>query len=320
MDIRKVDLNLLVVFDMLLQKQNVSRAAEALDMSQPALSFALNKLRTMFDDPLFVRASRGVRPTPLAEQLAGPLHHVLDQIRNTVLQGPQFDPATTQRSFTLNMADVGELVFLPKLYAHLAGVAPGVALNTAYTPPGALEQALEAGEVDLAIGYFPFLQGASVYQQRLFSHGFVCLVRKDHPSIGAQMSKAQFLAARHMTVYREGKQTALVDEFLEAEGLPRRIVLRVPHFLSIPSIIGSSDLVVVVPYAVGLICVGMANLKMVRPPLRMPQADVKQFWHARFHHDQASIWLRGQVAGLFGEGAKARGAGRAAASTVLRTG
>ena len=186
MDIRKVDLNLLVVFDMLLRLQSVTRTAEALGMSQPAMSLALNKLRTAFSDPLFVRNSRGLSPTPRAEQLVIPMRHVLDQIKNDVLRQPSFDPATTDRTFTFNMADVGELVFLPRLHAHLRAAAPGANIRTVSTPPAQLEEAMESGEVDLAVGYFPGLKGAAMYQQRLFSHSFVCIVRKDHPVFGVR--------------------------------------------------------------------------------------------------------------------------------------
>jgi DNA-binding transcriptional LysR family regulator len=192
MDIRKVDLNLLVVFDMLLRLQSVTRAAEALGMSQPAMSLALNKLRAAFGDPLFIRGSRGISPTPRAEQLAVPLQHVLDQIKNDVLRQPSFDPAKTERTFTFNMADVGELVFLPRIYAHFRAVAPGANIRTVSTPPAQLVEAMQSGEVDLAVGYFPGLEGAAIYQQRLFSHSFVCIVRKDHPVCGSRSRKNSF--------------------------------------------------------------------------------------------------------------------------------
>ncbi len=132
-DIRKVDLNLLVVFDVLLRLQSVTRAAGELGMSQPAMSLALNKLRKALGDPLFVRGSRGLSPTRRAETLAVPLRQVLDQIRNDVLRHPSFDPATTERTFTFNMADVGELVFLPRIRAHLQTAAPGANIRT--SPP-----------------------------------------------------------------------------------------------------------------------------------------------------------------------------------------
>lgn len=274
-------------------------------MSQPATSFALSKLRVLFDDPLFIRAARGLRPTPRAEQLAEPLRRVLDQIRNDVLQPPRFEPATTRRVVTLNMSDVGELVFLPRIRARLQSIAPGIAIHTVSTPPNLLEEALESGEVDLAVGYFPQLQGAAVYQQRLFGHSFVCVVRRNHPSIGDKLTMQQFLRGDHAVVRPEGKSR--VDSFdhaLASRGLSRRIVLDIPHYLALPLIIADSDLIATVPYAVGLSFVRMADLKVLRPPIDVDPVDVKQHWHARFHRDPANVWLRGVVAGLFMESSR----------------
>lgn len=299
MDIRKVDLNLLVVFDTLLRLRSVTRAAEALGMSQPAMSLALNKLRSTFDDPLFVRASRGIWPTPRAEQLAVPLRHVLDQIRNDVLRQPSFDAATTRRTFTFNMADVGEMVFLPRLLAHFRTAAPGANVRTVSTPPGQLVDALQSGEVDLAVGYFPGLQGAAMYQQRLFTHSFVCIVREGHPLSGMRLTKAAFLAAQHAVVQQEGKSHEVFEDALDAQGLARRVVLSIPHFLAIPLVIAESDLVVTVPYAIGMSFAQMAGLRILRPPIEVAPAEVKQHWHARFHHDRVNQWLRGVVAELF---------------------
>jgi DNA-binding transcriptional LysR family regulator len=299
MDIRKVDLNLLVVFDLLLRLQSVTRTAEALGISQPAMSLALNKLRSAFGDPLFVRASRGLSPTPRAEQLAIPVRQVLEQIRNDVLRQPSFDPAKTDRTFTFNMADVGELVFLPRIRAYLERAAPGANIRTVSTPPAQLAETLASGDVDLAVGYFPGLAGAAIYQQRLFSHSFVCIVRKDHPVLGTQITRKQFLEAQHAVVDQEGKSHELFEETLAAQGLTRRVLLRIPHFLAIPLIIAESDLIVTVPYAIGMSFAKMANLKMLRPPIQVGQPEVKQHWHARFHHDEVNRWIRGVVAELF---------------------
>jgi DNA-binding transcriptional LysR family regulator len=299
MDITDVDLNLLVVLDALLRLRSVSRTAEALDMSQPAVSFALGKLRVLFNDPLFVRAAHGIRPTPRAEALALPLQEVLDRVKTNLLTPPRFDPASTERTFVFNMADVGELVFLPAIRSHLARAAPRANVRTVSTPPDELEEALRSGEVDLAVGYFPGLRGAAIYQQRLFSHSFVSIVRKDHPRIGAQITKKQFLEEKHAVVQQEGKSHEVFEQALADQGLSRRIVLSVPHFLAIPLIIAESDLVVTVPYAVGRSFAKMTDLKMLRPPIKVPPADVKQHWHERFHHDAANHWIRGVIAALF---------------------
>lgn len=304
MDIRTADLNLLRVLDALLRARSVSRAAEDLDMSQPAVSYALAKLRILFKDPLFIRAARGMRPTPRAEDLALPLQEVLDRIKSGLLTPPRFDPATTQRSFVFNMADVGELVFLPALRAHLETAAPGANIRTVSTPPAQIEEAMRSGEVDLAVGYFPGLRGAAIYQQRLFSHTFVCITRKDHPRVGNQLTRKQFLAEAHAVVQQEGKSHELFEQALIEQGMARRVALSIPHFLAIPLIIAESDLIVTVPYAVARSFARMADLKMLRPPLQVRHADVRQHWHTRFHREPTNQWIRGVIASLFSQGAR----------------
>lgn len=307
MDIRAVDLNLLVAFDMLLRLNSVSRAAEALHLSQPAMSFALSKLRQTFGDPLFIRTSRGIRPTPRAEQLARPIQQVLDQIKTTILTPSDFDPAVTQRTFTFNMADVGELVFLPKILAFLGAAAPGANVRTVNLLPDDLAEAMANGEVDLAMGgYFPKVRGAAVYQQGLFRHSFVCLLRKDHPVIGDKLTTTQFREAQHAVVRREGFRDEAFETAVIEQGLSRRVVLNVPHYMAIPLILAESDLIVTVPYAVGTSFARMANLKMLAPPIKIPPAEVKQFWHARYHQDQTNIWIRQAITRLFGETSKRR--------------
>jgi len=308
MDIRKTDLNLLLVLDALLRARSVSRAAEALDLSQPAVSFALAKLRILFNDPLFIRAAHGMRPTPRAEELALPVQDVLDRIKTGLLMPPRFDPATTLRTFTFNMADVGELVFLPALRAHLEAAAPGANIASVSVPPAQLEEAMRSGDVDLAVGYFPGLGGAAIYQQRLFSHTFVCIVRKDHPRIGDQLTRKQFLEEGHAVVQQEGKSHELFEQALVEQSLTRRVVLSIPHFLAIPLIVAESDLIVTVPYAVARSFARMADLKMLRQPFQVRRADVMQHWHARFHRDLANQWIRGVVARLFVEAAPRAGA------------
>ena len=299
MDIRSVDLNLLGVLDALVRARSVSRAAEALGMSQPAVSYALARLRTLLGDPLFIRTAHGLRPTPRAETLAPALEAIIDRIKAEILQPPPFDPATSRRAFKFNMADVGEMVFLPAIRARVAQLAPFADIRTISAAPAQLEEALASGEVDLALGYFPALRGSAFFHQRLFSHSFVCIVRKDHPRIGNQITKKQFLEESHAVVRQEGKSHEVFEQALLDQGLARRIALSVPHFLAIPLIIAESDLVVTVPYAVARSFARMTALKLLRPPIPVRQADVMQHWHARFHHDAANRWLRGIVSSLF---------------------
>lgn len=299
MDIADVDLNLLVVFDALLKARSVSGAARALKMSQPATSFALNRLRKMFGEPLFVRTARGIHPTPYAESLSVPLETILDRIRADLLQQPTFDPATEQRSITFNMQDIGELVFLPRILERLNTIAPGLQVRTVNLPPPLLEPALRSGEVDIALGHFPDLDAAALFQQRLFSHSFVCIVRADHPTIKDEMTRRQFLEGLHAVVHPAGHMSDSLETELQAQGLTRRVSVRIEHFLAVPTILSQSNLIFTVPYAIGAGLAKLADIKLVRPPFKAKPRIVKQHWHARYQHDAANRWLRTLVAELF---------------------
>lgn len=300
MDIRDVDLNLLVVFDALLRTRSVTRAAADLGMSQPATSFALNRLRTTLGDPLFVRTSRGIHPTPHAEHLAEPLTEILDSIRGRLLQQPTFAPSAAERTVTLDMPDIGELVFLPSILKRLAIVAPKVSIQTVNLSDTEIEPALRSGAVDLALGFFPQLQSAALYQQRLFTHSFVCIVRRDHPRIGDRMTRKQFMESDHAVV-AGGHADETLEVELRDQGLVRRVVLRVEHFLALPTILSESDLIFTVPYAIGAGLAKLADIKLVPPPFKAQPRVVKQHWHSRFHNDAANRWIRGIVADLFVE-------------------
>lgn len=292
MDISQLDLNLLRVLDALLQTRKVTEAARMLDLSQPAMSFALGKLRTFFDDPLFVRTARGMQPTPLALQMAGPVHDVLELVRSEILKRPTFDAATTARTFTISLSDAGEMVFLPGILKPLRAGAPGANLASVTLPPKHLEEAMEAGEVDLAVGYFPDLAKPGFYQQKLFAHPYVCIVGSNHPTIGETLSLSQFLDASHAVVRPEGRSLEVFEHTLAGLGLKRRVTLKVPHFMSVPFIVAETDLIVTVPLAVGISFSRMGGLRMLPLPIEMANIDLMQHWHMRSHHDPANRWLR----------------------------
>ena len=299
MDISDLDLNLLVIFDALLRTHSVSATARHLNMSQPATSFALNRLRKAFDDPLFIRTPHGVHPTPYAEGLALPLATILESIRSDILHRSAFDPATAQRAITLNMHDVGELVFLPPILKRIMSIAPGIEVRTVNREMGEIEPALRAGEVDLVIGHFPELHVATLFQQRLFSHSFVCIVRKGHPIAGHEMTRRQFIDGVHGIVHATGQTRDVLSAELEAQGLTRRIALSIQHYLAVPMILSASDLIFTVPYAIGEQLAKLGEIKLLNPPFKEKRRVVKQYWHTRFHQDPANKWMRGVVAELF---------------------
>src|SRR3979490_2052143 len=196
MELRELDLNLLVVFHQLLIDRSVSSAAESLGLTQPAVSNALKRLRTTLKDDLFVRTNQRMEPTPYAAQLAEPVSRAIGTLHRALNRHDDFDPATTQRRFVVAMTDIGEIYFMPRLIETLVKLAPGVSVRTLPSHAG-LSEGLANGTVDLAVGLLPDLQ-AGFYQRRLFHHRYVCLCRKDHPLTRQAMSSERFCEYGHV--------------------------------------------------------------------------------------------------------------------------
>jgi DNA-binding transcriptional LysR family regulator len=295
----RLDLHLLRVVVALMDAGTVSRAATRLGTSQPTVSGALAKLRAHFDDPLFVRSRTGMAPTPRGAEVVAVARDILCQIDERLQPRVRFDPSQAHKPFTFALSDVGEIVFLPKLARALEQQSPETAVRSVTLRPQALARALEEGDVDLAIGYFPDLKKDDFYQQRLFTHHFVCLVRADHP-IGPSLTVEEFLSLRHAVVLSEGRSQEILESFLEEHALRRRVAIYTPHFLSIPKLIAMSDMIVTVPHAMG-IEYGKApyKLRVLQTPFPSPRIALRQHWHTKFHKDARSIWLRDIVGRLF---------------------
>lgn len=294
------DLNLLRIFEALWQHRHVGRAATALRLTQPNFSYSLKKLREQIGDPLFLKTRSGMQPTAVATQLAPVVATILEQVRDQLLTHTSFDPATSTRTFNLSLSDVGEMVFLPKLLRRLAVVAPQVNIRLVGGPPYELLQALENGGLDLMMGYFPDTSGANIFQQRLFSHGFLCLARKGHAAVGKKkLSKQTFLSLPHAVIHSDVRSQEIVEEFFKTHGIKRRVLLQTRHFLSVPFVVAASDIIVTVPAAVGEMFSEIADIQTFKAPFPLPRFDIKQYWHRRQHDDAANRWLRGVVHHLF---------------------
>jgi DNA-binding transcriptional LysR family regulator len=298
MNISDFDLNLLVVFDAVITEGGISRAADRLGLSQPAVSNAIARLRKATGDRLFVRMANGMAPTPYALRIAGPVRQALATIRDSLSERQGFDAATAERSFSLYLTDLGEAFFLPRLLARLSQVAPGVRIRTLPMPPEAAQEALKNGEVDLAVGNLPDFR-TGFYQQRLFREHYVCVVRRDHPAIGERITPRQFAAASHAIVTPAGTGHGVIERKLMEHGLENRIVLRVQNFLVLPSIVATTNLIALVPHSVGSQLSRNNDIKLLPVPISIPAFDVKQCWHERFHDDEGNRWLREQFAELF---------------------
>ena len=300
MELKDIDLNLLVVMQQMFKARSVSRAAEQLGLSQPALSNALARLRKLLGDPLFVRTAAGMLPTPLAQQFAAPLAQALATLHAALNQRAAFAPAHTERVFKIGMTDIGEIYFLPTLMNALARAAPGVGLSTVRNTAVNLKEQMEAGHVDLAIGLLPQLKGG-FFQRRLFTQRYVCLFRKGHALDKRRVSLREFSAAEHVVVVSPGTGHGRVDEVLERAGIRRMVRLTVPHFVAVGHILRTTDMVATVPERLAQALVEPFGLTYTRHPAAVPQIVIKVFWHAKVHKDPASQWLRTLVFETFAD-------------------
>jgi DNA-binding transcriptional LysR family regulator len=301
MELHELDLNLLVVFNHLLVERNVSRAAERLGISQPAVSNSLAKLRKLFGDELFLRTPKGMEPTPFADQLAESVGYALGMIHSGVNQRTSFDPASARQAFTIGMTDIGEIYFLPPLLERLRREAPGVTLSTVRNTAVNLRDELEAGKVDLAIGLLPQLK-AGFFQRRLFTQPYVCLMRRGHRLARRKMNLAEFSAAEHLVVISAGTGHGKVDEVLQRSGVQRQVRLTVPHYVGVGHILQGSDLIATVPERLADRLTEPFGLAKTPHPAKLPDVAINVFWHAKFHRAPANRWLRGVVFELFADG------------------
>lgn len=307
MELTDIDLNQLVLFQQLMAERRVSKVAENLGLTQPAVSNALAKLRRVLGDELFVRTAAGMVPTPFAEELAGPVGEALALIHGGLNQQSGFDPASVKRSMTIGMTDIGEIVFLPALIERLGEVAPGITLNTVRNAATNLREDMESGRVDLAIGPLPQLQ-AGFFQRQLFKQRYVCLFRQGHPLARKRLTVADFQAAEHLTVISANTGHGAVDDLLRRAGIDRHVRLSVPHFVSVGHILSQSDLMATVTERLADSLVKPFHLIQRRHPVDLPEVAINVFWHAKVHRSPAHQWLRGVVFDLFGDkAARSRG-------------
>ena len=291
------DIKLLQLFDLLYDTRSVTRVAEQLGQSQPTISIWLGRLRESLQDPLFIRTPGGMAPTPQADALIGPCREILESLRRFLAWEIAFDPATAQRRFRICMTDASHITLLPRLLAHVRAQAPGIRLEAARID-GNTERALESGEADLAIGYVPWLSGG-IYQQQLYQQDWVCLSNRHHPRIRGRLALKRYRAEGHVSI-ESGTGAQLLEQALARERIERDVVLQLPGFLGLGTILQTTDLLATLPRHIGE-TLAQANDLAVHPcPVPVDGFAVRQHWHARYHHEAGNRWLRGVVFQLFG--------------------
>lgn len=295
-----IDLNLLVVFQEIYRQRQISGVARRLNLTQPTVSNALARLRRTFGDELFVRTAQGMQPTPFADQLAEPIGQALQNIAKALNSREGFDPAASERQFTIAMTDVGEIYFMPRLMELCSRHAPSVRIATVRAGTVDLKTEMEAGKIDLAIGAFADVPGG-LFQRRLFRQNYVTMFRKGHAFEHGKPKLEDFLRAGHLIVSSRESPYDVINEKLEKAGVTAAARFRVPHFTAVPYIVSTTDLVVTVPEKLAMSATAPFNLQYIRPPLRLPALQTNIFWHRRFAQDEGNQWLRGFIADHFRE-------------------
>ncbi|RQR26489.1 LysR family transcriptional regulator [Burkholderia sp. Bp9142] len=290
MNLRSVDLNLLVIFDALMRERNVTRAALRIPMSQPAMSNALVRLRHLFKDDLFIRSGGTMEPTPRAMELGESIRQILRQTERLMSSDVNFDPATAQREFTARMSDLVGCLVLPQILAALSEKAPGVTLDILHMSPERTIRALESDQLDFALS-MQLQHASNIRSQPLFMDQMVCVMRADHPLAQGEVTLERFLEADHLRVAMSPTDIRFVDNVLADQGYARKVVAKVPHWLLIPPILRESQLIAVIS---GKLAARFASEPLAVRPLPFPSEPFSWdiYWHRRNDNSVTHKWMR----------------------------
>jgi DNA-binding transcriptional LysR family regulator len=290
----KYDLNLLPVFVALMEERNVTRAAERLGITQPALSNALNRLRETLRDPLFIRERYGMKPTQMAEHLAPVIGAALASIDDVILGQQDFDPAHAARLFTIAPNSYVEFVLMPAIVTRLREQAAGIKLRLIPFGNDIIETGAMSGTTDVVLGRIVDPPDNMVIQH-LMQDGLACVVRADHPQIGNQISKKQYERLKHVNVIPPGRMRVGLFQALEQKRLKREVAVSVTHFLAVPEMIAVTDYCATLPKFICRTLARDSRLKVLPAPVDLGTFPVEMGWHVRYRHDPAHRWLRALI-------------------------
>lgn len=286
-----MDLNLLLVFDAVMDERNVTRAAGQLGITQSAVSHALKRLRLLLGDPLFVRSPKGMVPTPSAVAVAVDVKPALRQIRAALGRRDIFDPATSTRRFEIGLSDYAAVVLLPGLMERMGREAPGTSLTVKNTGHANGLGLLESGDVELIAGNFPS-PPPHMEETLLFEEDFVCAGRGGHAALRTALTMKRYLAQDHLQVSTRGEPHGYVDDVLDRLGVARKVKVTIGHFLVAPLLLRHSNLVATEPRRLFAPLAKLLSLTLKPPPFAIPTFRVVQMWHSRYNVDPGHVWLR----------------------------
>lgn len=295
-NITNLDVRLLHWFDILISERSVSRSAQRLNISQPAMSLALRRLRRMFRDPLFVRAHNEMVPTPRALELVVPIRRILEELATLVEGAASFDPQTANGQFTITVPSYISFLLLPRLIRRIEKKAPGISLDIRSSNREHAIEWLEKGEIDFRIGWIKEPPDTLRFKT-LYRDHFVCLARKDHPEVGRKLTLEQLCAVPHVRamVHKNSDSGRLIDQTLDALGMRIRIALLVQDSLIVPYVVANSNLIAVVPARLAQGISRQLLIRVLPVPIKLPEQNIALYWHERTHRDAAHEWMRAQI-------------------------
>ncbi len=304
MDINRIDLNLLVVLEAIYTEGGLTRAGERLNVTQPAVSHALNRLRSLLDDPLFTREGHRMVPTPFMRSLIGPLQQSLQSLQNTLNEAKRFDPGSAAKHFTLGCRDILESRVLPQLMRVLPLEAPGVDVVTARLERRAAVADLLSGRLD-AIADSILPDSPDIRHVPVASDRLAVVARRDHPALRDGLSLEIYLAQEHILVSSRRSGSGVVEYELGRRGLRRRVRLRCQHYFAAARVVSESDLLLTMPERVAHIINREQGNQVLPFPLEVPPQPIYLYWHVSVDSDPASRWFRGKLIEAFAESSAA---------------
>lgn len=298
MHISRVDLNLFTVFEAIYTEGSVTRASQQLHLTQPAISHALNRLRQLFDDPLFIRQGQNMVSTPLARSMIEPVRQALRGLEITLNESGKFDPSLASKQFNLALRDVLESTVLPPLLESITGQAPQINLAAIQVERRELVSELAAGTLDVAIDMLLPLP-SDIRRQQISRYTTVVLARRDHPVVQGKLDLATYLQAEHILASSRRKGMGLEDFELSRLGLQRRVRLRCQHYFAACRVVSQTDLLLTMPEGYARIANEQFDNQILPLPISMPSWDVYLYWHQNVDNDPANRWLREQIMQAF---------------------
>lgn len=292
------NLNDLKILAELYKTRKITEVAEILGLSQPSISIRLAGLRKHFKDPLFVRTSTGMQPTPRTDALIQSIRHAIGLFDGSLGGQAPFDPRTSDRVFRICMTNVPQVVILPKLLNRLKSAAPSLRIEVLDLELESAK-ALEAGDADLAIKGYRVEFPSTYYQQTLYDEGFVCMVARNHPRIRKALSLEQFVQEYHIAVSLPATAHRVIQRAFKAQAVQRKVALGVPSLLGLAQIVAQTEMLAVVPERLGAVFAGEGKVRLFTSPVKVPSYPTKQHWHERNHRYPGNKWLRSMIASLF---------------------